>query len=230
MELIKQAMHEMTGVPMAALGQIQPISNTSGTALSVQYQPLMHRYHLKQIQYSRGLEQINALVLLHLALKEPQALLFNPLLTGVQPKPDQLLELDPADPLTYRTSVTWPSPLPMDTLVKINEVQAKMALGLESKRGALRDLGEQFPDQKMQEIFEELLEDTKEQGALDLIRAQLMQIQMAATGMMADGTPLMMADGSPASGPIDPAMAQELMDRAYGVQPPQTMDYDNGQP
>ena len=71
----------------------------------------------------------------------------------------------------------------MDILVKINEIQAKMALGLESKRGALRDLGEQFPDQKMQEIFEELMEDTKEQGALDLLRAQITQIQMATTGM-----------------------------------------------
>ena len=92
----------------------------------------------------------------------------------------------------------------MDVLVKINEIQAKMALGLESKRGALRDLGEQFPDQKMQEIFEEILEDTKEQGALDLLRAQTAQIQMAATGMMPDGTPLMMADGAPATRPDRP--------------------------
>ena len=116
----------------------------------------------------------------------------------------------------------------MDVLVTIQEIQAKMALGLESKRGALRDLGEQFPDQKMQEIFEELMEDTKEQGALQLLAAQTAQIQMAATGMMPDGTPLMMADGAPASAPIDPALAQELMDRAfYGVQPPQALDYDN---
>jgi hypothetical protein len=227
MELLKQGMHEMTGVPQAALGQMQPISNTSGTALSVQYQPLMNRYHLKQIQYSPGLERVNALVIKTLALKEPQALLYNPLLAGIHPKPDQVLQLDPSDPLTYRTSCLWPSPLPMDVLVKINEIQAKMALGLESKRGALRDLGEQFPDQKMQEIFEELLEDTKEQGALDLLRAQTAQIQMAATGMMPDGTPLMMADGAPGTGPVDQNLATEMMDRAFGVQPPQSLDYDN---
>jgi hypothetical protein len=28
-------MHEMTGVPETALGQMQPISNTSGVALSI---------------------------------------------------------------------------------------------------------------------------------------------------------------------------------------------------
>ena len=227
MELLKQGMHEMTGVPQAALGQMQPISNTSGTALSVQYQPLMNKYHVKGIQYTRGLAQINELVMLNLALKEPEALIYNPLLAGITPKPDQLTQLDPSDPLTYRTSPIWPSPLPLDLLVKINEIQAKMALGLESKRGALRDLGEQFPDQKMQEIFEELMEDMKEQGALNLLQAQTTQIQMATTGMMPDGTPLMMADGAPSSAPIDPALAQELMDRAFGMQPPQTLDYDN---
>ena len=63
MELFKQAMHEMTGVPQAALGQMQPISNTSGTALSVQYQPLMNRYHLKQIQFNPGFERINEMVI-----------------------------------------------------------------------------------------------------------------------------------------------------------------------
>jgi len=112
-------------------------------------------------------------------------------------------------------------------LVKINEIQAKMALGLESKRGALRDLGEQFPDQKVQEIFEELLEDTKEQAALDLIRAQLTQFQIAATGIMPDGTPMMMEDGSMPGGPVDPVLAQQIMQLAYGIAPPQTLDYDN---
>jgi hypothetical protein len=31
---LKIAMHEMSGVPETALGQAQPISNTSGVALS----------------------------------------------------------------------------------------------------------------------------------------------------------------------------------------------------
>ena len=66
-----------------------------------------------------------------------------------------------------------------------------MAMNLESRRGALRDLGVQFPDQKLREIFEEVMEDTKEQGALDLIRSQIAAFKMMATGMTPDGQPMM---------------------------------------
>jgi hypothetical protein len=51
MELLKQAMHEMTGVPATALGTLQPISNTSGVALALQYQPLMLKHERKKTQY-----------------------------------------------------------------------------------------------------------------------------------------------------------------------------------
>ena len=57
----------------------------------------------------------------------------------------------------------------------------------------------------MQEIFEETDGGHQGAGRLDLLRLQAAQFQMAATGMMPDGTPLMMADGSTASGPVDPA-------------------------
>ena len=85
--------------------------------------------------------------------------------------------------------------MPMDRLLKINEIQALMAMSLESRKGALRDLGEQYPDQKLREIFEEMMEDIKEQGALDLIRLQVAQFQMASTGMTPDGQPILMPDG-----------------------------------
>jgi hypothetical protein len=61
-----------------------------------------------------------------------------------------------------------------------------MAIGLESKRGALKDLGEEFPDDKMQELFDELVQDAKEQGALDLLRAQITSAIMLVTGMVPD--------------------------------------------
>jgi hypothetical protein len=72
----------------------------------------------------------------------------------------------------------------VDVLIKLNEVQAKMQLGLESKEGALRTLGEEFPREKLAEIFEELQDDAIDQGALDLMRAQIQQAIMLATGMV----------------------------------------------
>ena len=228
MELVKRAMHEMTGVPEGALGQQQPVSNTSGVALQMQYASMMHRYHQKRTQYTAGLKLVNELVLRHLALFEPESMLYNPSLAAVIPDPDQMTQLDPYDPVTYRTDIFWPDPMPMDRLLKINEIQALMAMSLESRKGALRDLGEQYPDQKLREVFEELLEDLKEQGALDLIRMQVQQFQMASTGMTPDGQPILSPEGVPApAAPIDPALAQEIIDRAYQPMPPQIMDYDS---
>ena len=233
MELLKQSMHEFMGVPAAALGQMQPISNTSGVALAIQYQPLMLKHERKKIQYIPLFQHVNELVIKHAFLFAPEMTQWNPRLSATLVKPDQTDRLDPLDPVSYRSYIDWPSPMPMDTLIKINEIQAKMAMSLESRRGALRDLGIQFPDQKIREIFEEVLEDTKEQGALDLIRSQIAAFTMMSTGMTPDGQPMMTADAEgnpvPATPPVDPAMANELMQLAYGLMPPQMVDYENDQ-
>ena len=183
LEMLKQAMHEMTGVPQGALGEKQQISNTSGVALAIQYQPMMNRFSLKTNQYGFGIERINELILLTLAVKEPWSLQFNPYEES-HLKPGQLAQLDPHDPITFQTTTDFPPPLPTDVLIKLNEIQAKMELGLESKRGALRELGEEFPDERTAEIYEELREDIMSQGALDLLRTSIQYSIGAALGIV----------------------------------------------
>jgi len=182
-QFLKRTMHEITGVPENALGLTQPISNTSGVALAIQYQPIMNRYMMKRIHFTKGLESINELVIRTAAVFMPEWLTYNPAMAA-QPETDQLPQLNPLDPLTYQTEIHWPEPLPVDVLIKLNEVQAKMGMGLESKRGALRVLGEEFPNEKMSEIFEELRDDMIDQGALDMLRAQINQAVMLATGLI----------------------------------------------
>jgi len=178
---LKKSMHEMIGVPETALGQAQPISNTSGVALSIQFQPLMNRYHQKIVQYARGLERINELIILSLAVKEPETLVWDPT-TNPKLKKGQLDRLDPNDPLTYRTYVQFPQPLPLDKLIALNEVQSMLSLGLESKEGALRTLGEEFPAEKLEEIRQELLDDATADGALKLLQTQIEQEIADLTG------------------------------------------------
>ena len=182
-QMIKQAMHEITGVPENALGRTQPISNTSGVALAIQYQPMMNRFYMKKVHFTKGLVQLNELIIRTQAVHEPESLQWNPM-EATYPEPDQAQILDPRDPNTYRTSIHWPDPLPVDQLIKLNELQAKMAMGLESKRGALRALGEEFPNEKMAEVSEELRDDAFDQGALELINAQIGASVMALTGML----------------------------------------------
>lgn len=192
---IKRAMHELTGVPETALGQQQPISNTSGVALAIQYQPLMNRFNLKKIQYGIGFERINELVMLTLAVKEPQTLQYNPD-TDPPFKEGQVEVLDPSDPITYQTHTHWPAPLPTDVLIKLNEEQMMMGLGLQSKRGALRALGHEEPEERIAEINAELHEDAVEQAALDLLKTTLMnQIAMVSGTILGpDGEPVSVGD------------------------------------
>jgi hypothetical protein len=182
LEVLKRAMHEMTGVPVTALGEEQAISNTSGVALAIQYQPLMNRFQLKKTQYGEGFAEVNRLALKTLYMKEPETLMWDPTMDPPL-REDQLPQLDPADPVSYENVCQFQPPLPVDQLVKLNELQVKMALGLESKRGALEELGEEFVDEKLQELFRELLDDAEQQAALDYLRAEVASITAAATGM-----------------------------------------------
>lgn len=233
-QMIKRAMHEITGVPETALGQFQPVSNTSGVALAIQYQPLMNRYQMKKTHFTNGLERLNEIIIRTAAIFEPQLLVFDPTQSAM-PEADQATALDPADPNTYKTTIHWPEPLPVDALIKLNEVQAKMALGIESKKGALKALGEEFPNEKMVEIFDELMDDAIDQGALDLVRAQIGQAVMLATGLLPEASGMQTTSaggdnvntaGSPQGGgvlpgaavnPIELDLMNKITSRAYGA-------------
>ena len=183
LELLKRSMHEVMNIPETALGQVQAISNTSGVALSIQYQPLMNRYSQKVAQYGKGIEKINELALRTLFLKEPQTMIYNPDEDGPI-KEGQYPQLDPNDPISYMNYAQFPSPLPLDKLIVLNEIQTKLGMGLESKEGALRQLGEEFPEEKLEEIREELKADAEADGALQLIKIQIQKQIMDMTGMM----------------------------------------------
>lgn len=238
--MMKKAMHEMIGVPETALGQAQPISNTSGVALSIQFQPLMNRYHQKIIQYARGLERVNELILLSLAIKEPETFTWDENSSQTPLKPGQTAQLDPNDPITYQSYVHFPQPLPLDKLIALNEIQSKLSLGLESKEGALRALGEEFPAEKLTEIRQELQDDAVADGALKLIQTQIEQDILSLTGQMispdgsgapssgepsaqpaAPGNPAIMDDVLLADQIGDQAMRNKLVTQAYGTKLPQ---------
>ena len=198
----------------------------------------MNRYNQKIVQYSEGLKRINELVLLTLAVKEPELFVYNPDFNGPI-KSDQLQVCDPNDPLTYETSVHFPQPLPLDKLILLNEIQTKMSMNLESREGALRTLGEEFPDEKLEEIRSELIEDAKADGALNLIKSQINSAIASLTGLLPEGQGLEMAPGQEAGAGIGPGpsgqpgivtpfeaqtieqMQTDLVTKAYGTKLPQ---------
>lgn len=185
LNFLKRTMHEISGVPESALGQMQPISNTSGVALAILYLPAVQQAKVKHTQYGAGLDQINELALRTLFTYEPETLLYNPDSEGIITDPEtQQLILDPLDPQVYQVTCVWPQPLPVDVLVKLNELQVKMELGLESRRGALRELGVEFVDEKVQELYDERLLEAREDAALAYIKAKFDSVILQATGML----------------------------------------------
>ena len=233
LKIVKVAMHEMVGVPESALGQVQAVSNTSGVALSIQFQPLMNRYQQKIVQYGKGLEQINSLIVRTLAFKEPEMLQWNPDFNGPI-KEGQYPVLDPVDPLTYQTFAHFPQPLPLDKLIVLSEIQQMMAMNLESREGALRRLGEEFPNEKLQEIRTELIDDAKSDGALNMLKSQINAAIVSLTGLLPEGGGEQQVgpDGQPMAPPVTPAAAlfeqqsmqqlqTDLVTKAYGTKIPQ---------
>jgi hypothetical protein len=248
LRMLKTSMHELMNVPETALGQMQPISNTSGVALSIQYQPLMNRWSQKTAQYGAGLARVNELVMLTLAVKEPETFVYDPEQDGPI-KEGQVTQLDPNDHVTYKTYTQFNDPLPLDKLIMLNELQMKMTMGLESKEGALRLLGHEFPDEKLAEVRKEMQEDAEADGALNLVKVLIQKTIVDLTGMMPgpDGSampmdPMMMGDGDvlgdgiagPAAAGPTPADAQlsgliggteeelrvRLVEAAYGTKLP----------
>ena len=207
--MMKKAMHEMVGVPESALGQAMPVSNTSGVALAIMFQPLMNRYHQKIIQYAHGLERVNELIILNLALKEPEVFVYNPNVNQVPLKAGQVAQLDFNDPISYRSYVHFPQPLPLDKLIALNEVQTMLSLGLESKEGALRVLGEEFPAEKLTEIRQELQDDALADGALKLIQTQIDQDILTLTGQLPGMAAPGGAPGAPAQAGAEGQMAPQ---------------------
>lgn len=221
LELIKEKMHELTGVPVNALGQEQAISNTSGVAITLQFLAPMLKFKQKTTQYCSGLSRLNEIIIRTAALYLPEMLEVNP---NRDPplEEGQLDVLDPGDPLTYRNIVEFASPLPLDTLIALNEIQMKMGLGIESKTGALRILGEAYPAEKLEELLNELHQDSLEQGALDLQNAQIQVLIQMLTGISPEGED----GGTPAAGGVQPAGGAGV-NSASDVQSPPGPDLAN---
>lgn len=161
---LKQHIHESSGVPEEVLGKVQSVSNTSGSAMHLQYQPLLDRIQAMQIEYGKGLRQINKLI-----LRFYEAV-------GALELPE---DISPA--LKYKTSIQWGDALPRDRSIDLADISTEIGLMIESKRGALRRLGIENPEAKLKEIKEESIE----QAEMDFITTGMSGFGDPAAG--ADG-------------------------------------------
>lgn len=132
---IKQAMHEIGGVPEGALGKETSISNTSGVALQVQLMPLIERVGDKQKASKTGLAKVNKLIL---KIGVTEGFLIIP--EGAKPRD------------FYHNEIIFEDNLPKDRLVEIQQIQLEMKCGICDREEAMKRLGKTDIQKRLSEI------------------------------------------------------------------------------
>lgn len=135
LDSLKQEMCEISGVPETVLGGAASISNTSGVALQYMNLPLIEKTRTKRQATEDGLERVNELILLI------------SLLEGLIKKPADAPLRD-----FLHTEVSLPDTLPKDTLLELQQIQIELGAGLETRAGALKRMGREDIERKLQEV------------------------------------------------------------------------------
>jgi len=141
LKFLIDTMFMLSEMPKAGFGGDQAISNTSGAALQVLFQPLLEVTRTKQFTYGQALSQVNRLLVKY----------------GIQyghlsrPSFSTWYELEEY----YTTDICWPDPLPMDQLIQTNIIMNRLQMGLITVADALSQLGvanvKQYIDQLMED-------------------------------------------------------------------------------
>ena len=164
---IKTSMCEIGGVPETSLGGASAISNTSGVALQYMNAPLIDITKNKRNLTKNGLEKVNKIIL------------FISLIEGLIEKPEDISISE-----FVNNTVTIPDTLPKDTMMELTQIQLEMQLGLECRHGALKRLGREDIQSKLDEVDKERAEHPEYFGGSEE------QTSVNAGGMMNGETPI----------------------------------------
>ena len=134
------------------------ISNTSGIAMQMLFQPIISKTERKRVFYRKGLLQVVDLILLghKNILKEDISILAD--------NPEDLMHLD----------IEWTSPLPKDEQMELDLAQKKVQAGIWSQAEAIRQVSGVH---NLNRLTLELAADTRAKLALDYETAKATNMQ-----------------------------------------------------
>jgi hypothetical protein len=138
LRLIRESMHDLSGVPQEDLTKVQHISNTSAAALRMLYHSLTMGADAKTITYGEGIKDINILILKYANEFIPDHPLFNKINKYIEDKfkgdIDLFLE-------RYSVKPVFKYGLPNDRMSVLQEGTIEKSLGIFSKKELLERLG-----------------------------------------------------------------------------------------
>lgn len=187
----KESMFEVTGIPAYALGKERSISNTSGVALQIEYMPLLEVTGVKRIMYAKGIRQVCRTLLLmgvyHNLIQIPTSVKGAGIINAQgNDVPDVsttngdtsstassndtntaantvIKDANVIRRMFYDVSTRFPSCLPKDKILELEQLQLEMQLKLENRLGALKRLGRENSTQKLAEIDSDLEKETQKE-------------------------------------------------------------------
>lgn len=134
MSLMREAMHDLAGVPQEVLSKVQHISNTSAAALNMLYQSIVQAADKKALTYGEGLTRLHRYTMI-LATKYLQD---HPLI-------GKLPEAARTDAKTffnqYEAVPVFKYNLPVDRKSMLEELDIELRLQIASRREAMERLG-----------------------------------------------------------------------------------------
>lgn len=144
---VKTWMHEIVGVPEKGLGGERKVSNTSATALAIDYEPLIEIADDIRYYFNECIEKVNELII--------DIGLYTGAITSSMEAPE-----------LYEVEIDHGALLPRDRSIDLNDIVTEINSGFESKKGGMERLGVRNIEAKKKEIFAEEEEDRQRENEL----------------------------------------------------------------
>jgi hypothetical protein len=137
---IQQLIHQLGSIPEVALGKNVNISNTSGLAIQLLFQPIIDLNSVKQLTYGNGIKAINRILLKY------------GVSNGELEYPKDEKELKEF----YCTEISWRDPLPRDEMIRLNMLLNRLKNGGITVSEFHSQLGNSNPTETIKEIMEDI--------------------------------------------------------------------------
>lgn len=144
LKMLKDSMHDLSGVPEEVLSKVQHISNTSASALQMLYQPIVQVADKKSVSYGEGVEEINRQTVAIYALSINTNSAFRKL--------DAEEDVDDDFLAKYAPETIWKYNLPSDRLGILNESVIELSNNIGSRREVMVRLGKENIPKILSEI------------------------------------------------------------------------------
>ena len=151
LKMLKESIHDLSGVPEEVLSKVQHISNTSAAALQMMYQPIIQAADKKAVSYGEGFAELHRMTCIMFAktLGNHPLYIKIPIAKEYEGKESMFFSRFTSTPI-------WKYNLPSDRLGMINEAAIEIANNIASRKEVMERLGKENIPKLLKEIEDDM--------------------------------------------------------------------------